>query len=842
MLRVAWKGLLGHKLRFALTTLAVVLGVAFVVGSFVFTDTLGRAFDNLFTDAFAGSDVTVRAVQELDELAAEPVRIPDDLLDEVEAVEGVDEAWGSVGGVVQVVSEEQPQPGAGFAPPTLAVSWPETDRPGPFELRSGRTPEAPGEVVIDAALASDLDNPTSVELGFGGQPQEWTVVGVAGFGDQDSLGGAGFALFELSALQGELDAVGELDTIDVAAAQGVAVDELVERIGSVLPDGTEAVSSQSVAQEQAAQFQEALGFFNTFLLVFAGISLFVSTFIIQNTFRIVVAQRTQELALLRAVGASGGQVTRMVLTEAAVVGLVASGIGLALGLGLALAVRWLIGSLGVSLPEGDLVVEPRTLLVAAAVGLAVTMLSAVLPALRAARVPPVAAMRLAEPSGRESTGRPLIGAILALAGAAAVAVGLFAEQDVLAPITLVGGGVAVLFVGLAALSPLLARPAVAMLGGPLGTISGVPGRLAERNAKRSPRRTAATGAALMVGVALVTTALVLAASFRATINDALEGTFTFDLAVTTAGFGPPGGGLDPTLGDELEALAEVGELGRVGSSVAQGEDGDTIFVASADPNLIDMLGVETVTGDLDDLGAGSIAVAEGEGPAVGETVLLTFPAAGETELEVVAVWQSDQLPAEWLLDPGSLEELAGVSDDMAIYLRLADGVDATAGREAVEAVVEEYPQAQVLDQGELRQQAETGVNALLGLIFGLLGLAVIIALFGITNTLSLSVIERTRELGLLRAVGMSRSQVRRMVRWESVIIALFGTLLGAAVGIGFGWAVVRALAEDGLTGFAVPWGQIAIALVVAALAGVVAAIFPARRAARVDVLSAIAYE
>jgi putative ABC transport system permease protein len=840
VLRVAWKGLLGHKLRFALTTLAVVLGVAFVVGSFVFTDTLGRAFDNLFTDAFAGSDVTVRATQELDELVAEPVRLPDDLLDEIEAVEGVDEAWGSVGGVVQVVNQSQPT--GGFGPPTLALSWPETDRPGPFELRSGRRPEAPGEVVIDAALASDLDNPTSVELAFGGRPQQWTVVGVAGFGEQDSLGGAGFVLFELGVLQEQLDAVGKLDTIDVAAAPGVPVDELVERIGSVLPEGTEALSSQNVAQEQAAQFQEALGFFNTFLLVFAGISLFVSTFIIQNTFRIVVAQRTQELALLRAVGADGGQVTRMVLTEAAVVGLVASAIGLALGLGLAVAVRWLISGLGVSLPEGDLVVEPRTLLVAAAVGLAVTLISAVLPALRAARVPPVAAMRQAEPSGRESTGRPLVGLGLTLVGAAAVAVGLFVEQEVLTPITLVGAGVAVLFIGLAALSPLLARPAVAVLGGPLGAVSGIPGRLAERNARRSPRRTAATGAALMIGVALVTTSLVLAASFRATINEALEGTFTFDLAVAAAGFGPPTGGLDTTLGDELEALPEVGQLGSVKSSVAQSEDGETLFVAAVDPSLIDMLGVETVEGDLGDLGAGLVAVTEGAGPAMGDTVRLTFPAAGETELEVVAVWQADQIQAEWLLTVAALEELSGVTDDTAIYLRLADGVDAAVGREAVEAVVEGYPQAQVLDQGELRQQAESGVNALLGLIFGLLGLAVIIALFGITNTLSLSVIERTRELGLLRAVGMSRSQVRRMVRWESVIIALFGTLLGAVVGIGFGWAVVRALAEDGLTSFAVPWVQIAMALVVAALAGVIAAIFPARRAARVDVLSAIAYE
>ena len=839
MLRVAWKGLLGHKVRFALTTLAVVLGVAFVVGSFVFTDTLGRAFDNLFTDAFAGTDVTVRATQGLEELGAEPVRLPDDLLGEIEAVEGVDEAWGSVAGLVQVTSVEA-QPG--FGPPTLALSWQETDRPGPFELRSGRGPTAPGEVVIDAALAAELDDPATVELGFGGRPEEWTVVGVAGFGDQDSLGGAGFVLFELGELQDQLDAIGELDTIDVAAAPDVEVDVLVERITSVLPEGTEAVSSQSVAQEQAAQFQEALGFFNTFLLVFAGISLFVSTFIIQNTFRIVVAQRTQELALLRAVGAGGGQVTRMVLTEAALVGLLASAIGLLVGLGLALAVRWLIDRLGVSLPEGDLVVEPRTLLVAAGVGLVVTLISAVLPALRAARVPPVAAMRLAEPSGRESTGRPLIGLALALAGAAAVFVGLFVDQDVLTPITLVGGGVAVLFIGLAALSPVLARPVVAVLGGPLGTISGIPGRLAERNAKRSPRRTAATGAALMIGVALVTTSLVLAASFRATINEALEGTFTFDLAVTSAGFGPPGSGLDPVLGDELEALPEVGDLGRVKSSVAQGEGEDTLFVAAVDPILVDMLGVETVGGDLDDLGTGSIAVAESAGVSMGETVQITFPVAGETELEVVAVWRADQIPAEWLLDPGVLEELSGVTDDSGLYLRLADGVDLVAGREAVEAVVVEYPQAQVLDQGELRQQAETGVNALLGLIFGLLGLAVVIALFGITNTLSLSVIERTRELGLLRAVGMSRSQVRRMVRWESVIIALFGTLLGATVGIGFGWAVVRALEEDGLTSFAVPWGQIAIALVVAALAGVVAAIFPARRAARVDVLSAIAYE
>lgn len=844
MLRATWKGLLGHRVRFALSALAIALGVGLVAASFMFTDSLDQAFDDLFGSTLGGFDVQVRPAVD-DDLAfftqGRPLRAS--LVEEVLAVEGVESAEGSLFGFAQIAIEgESVQSGQ---TPSFIVSWPSLI--SAFGVRSGEQPDAAGEVALDPSTAKRfLVEPGDLVQVIGvGEPQTFTVTGTAGLEGFDSFGGAASAYVTLATAQEVLDLPGQILTIEVQADDQVSVDEIIGRLEPVLPEGVEAVSAQSAAEEQLATFKDGLGFLNTFLLVFAGVTVFVAAFLIQNTFRIIVAQRTQELAMLRAVGASRRQVTGMVLAEALVVGVIASIAGLGLGVILAQLIRRLL-SFGGALPEAPLQLAGRTVLVATGTGLVITVVSALLPARWASRVPPMAALRqvYSPDTSISLRRRSLSGSVLTALGLAILAAGLVLERPNprIPDIAFVGAGAGLIFIGVAVLAAVFARPVTSVVGAPLRA-SGVPGRLAVDNAGRSPRRTAATASALMVGLALVGLTLVLADSVKTTAARLLDERFKADLVVSPAGFG--GSRISPELAIRIADMPEVALASSVRGGQVEVEE-ETRFLIGGEPAALERLVDFTINeGALASIGPGSIgvrrALAEDLGVHVGDQLTVRFARTGDQSFNVAAVYDARGIGAGLMLDLTTFTANFTEQFDDQIFIDLADGVGLEEGKQAIEAVAETFVGAEVLDQSEFKEQASSQIDQLVRLIFGLLGVAVVIAVFGITNTLSLSVLERTREIGLLRAVGLSRRQLRRSISWESVLIALLGALLGMALGLFFAWAVVAALEDDFLR-LSIPWGQVILAVVAAALAGVVAAMIPAWRASRKDILAAIAYE
>lgn len=841
MWRATWKGLLGHKLRMALTGLAIVLGVGFVAGSYIFTDTLGAVFDDLFAESLSGIDVQVRASFDPELGFALPDRLPEDLLEDVRRVDGVAEAVPTVGGLFVLVGQDGEVIG-GQGPPTIGGSW--ADVASPLVIREGRPPEGPGEIVLDSATARNNEIEVGDEVGVISirEPEPHRVVGLVQIGGSEGFGGATFAAFEFRAAQEIFGAESEIDTISILAEPGVSPQDLIDRLTPLLGEGVEAVTAQTAAEEQLATFKDALGFLNTFLLVFGFVALFVGAFLIQNTFQIVVAQRTRELALLRAIGATRGQVTRMVITEGLLVSLAGGFVGVGAGFGLATLIRQAFETLGGALPSSALQLRPRTLVVAVGSGVLITLFSTAIPARRAGRVPPVAAMREAFlPTG----GRPLraiLGGLTTAVGAGLVAIGLTIElpTEQIPEIALVGAGAGVVFIGLAVLAPSFARPLARSIGYPLPRLGGAIGKLAQENAVRSPRRTAATASALMIGVALVGLVTIMAASIRATTDALVEDRFRSDLIIQPINFG--GAGLPPALADRLEELPEIDTVTRIRRGPVKIGD-EVSFLGAADlARIAETIRFEVVEGSLDAIGPEGVAIsteiAERFGWSLGDRVNLAFR-TGEAPFTVRALFVDEGPTAEIFIPLEAWDEHYVEPFDTSVFIRLAPGV---AGRDAVEAVVDDYPGATVLDQTEFRDQAVSQLDAFVMLIFALLALALVIGFVGIMNTLLLSVYERTREIGLLRAIGTTRRQMRRMVTWESVVIAVFGAVVGTATGVIFGWAVVVALGDGSELVLRIPIGQLTLGVLGAATAGVIAAIYPARRASRMNILEAIAYE
>ena len=843
--RAVLKGVLAHKLRLLMTAMAIVLGVSFVAGTFVLTDTINKTFDTLFGEISAGVDLTVRAASAFGEDASAQTprdTVPASLLDDVRRVPGVDAAEPTVGGYAQFVDEDGKAVTTTGAP-TLGFNWTRPEL-SPLRLRTGRAPERAGEVVVDAVTAKGhrFELGDRVKVLFRGPAEEFTVVGIAGFGAADNLAGATLAIFDLDTAQRVFAKVGRYDTIEVKAADGVSTLELRDRLAAAVPPGTEVVTSDQVADESARAVQQALGFFGTALLVFAGISLFVGGFIILNTFSILVAQRTRELALLRALGASRGQVMLSVVAEAFIVGLVASVVGLGLGVLVAIGLQELLKAFGIDLPARGAEVRPRTIVASLVVGVVVTVVSSIVPARRAARIPPIAALRGSSvEQGGSLRRRSLAGAAVTAVGGSAILYGLFTGDA--SSLSLVGLGAALVFVGVALLSPMATRPMAAVIGAPLPRVAGVSGRLGRENAVRNPRRTAATAAALTVGLGLVACVSVLAASIKSSAADIVDEYLAADFIISTSQF-------MPTISTDLAPrLARQPELSAV-SALQNGQwrhRGQGRSLSAGDPaSLGRVLKLDVTAGDLDGLSRGEILVEEGElrdqGRRVGDMLAMTFARTGDRELRIAGTYAQNQLLGSYLVSTATFDENFTDRLDSMVLATRADGATPAAARAAVERVTADFPNVELRDQAEFKQQQEDQVNQALGLVTALLALSILIALFGIVNTLALSVFERTRELGLLRAVGMSRRQVRSMIRGESVIIAVLGAILGLAVGVLFGWAVVVDLASQGIDNVVVPGGQLVLYVVLAAVAGVVAAVFPARRAARLDVLAAISYE
>lgn len=844
--RAVFKGILAHKLRLFLTAFAIVLGVAFVAGTFVLTDTINHTFDVLFHTINQGVDVSVRAASGFGQDTSAMVQrdtVKASVLDTVKKVPGVAVAEGAVGGYAQLIDKDGKAISTGGAP-TLGVSWTTNRDLSPLRLRSGREPRKDGEVAVDAGTAKEhkLAVGQQVKILFTGPAETFTIVGITGFGTADNLAGATLAAFDVTTAQRVLDKVGAFDTIDVKAAAGVTTQDIRDRVAAVVPPGVEVVTSQQVADESSKAIQQALGFFSTALLVFAGISLFVGGFIILNTFSILVAQRTRELALLRALGASRRQVMLSVITEAGVVGLFASIVGLGLGVLVAIGLQALLKAFGIDLPSSGTKVLPRTVIASLVVGVVVTVLSSIAPARRASRIPPMAALQGA---GTEQGGslrrRAVAGLVVTVLGAAAMLRGLFAGGSGALP--LLGLGAAIVFIGVALLSPLAAKPLARAIGSPFPRIAGISGVLGRQNAMRNPRRTAATAAALTVGLALVATVSVLAASIKASAADVVDKYLVADYIVGTSQF-------MPTISTDLAGrLAKEPELAAV-SALQSGEwrfQGSTRMLDAGDPaTLGKVLKLDITSGDVGALSRGDVLLDETQAKdkhlKVGDVLPMTFARTGTKELRVGGTYAKNQLLGNYLISTATYD--ANYTDrlDFVVLAKAAPGVTPAAARAAMERVTNDFPNVTLRDQAEFKKQQEKQVNQVLGLVSALLALSIIIALFGIVNTLALSVFERTRELGLLRAVGMSRRQVRSMIRGESVIIAVLGAILGLAVGILFGWAIVAGLNDQGITHIVVPGAQLLSYVVLAAIAGVVAAVFPARRAARLDVLAAISSE
>jgi putative ABC transport system permease protein len=842
------KGLLAHKFRLAATALAIVLGVSFVAGTYVLTDTITASFDSLFKQVTQGIDVAVRSEETFGGFETGEVRdpMPASLLERVQAVDGVRVAEGNVTGYAQLVGKDGKAVTTGGAP-SLGVSFnQDTQFTAGSTVRSGRLPSGPTELAIDAKTAEDTGYQVGdrVKVLFQGPAREFTVAGIVGFGEADNLGGARLVGFDLATAQEVMNREGRFDEIDVAAQEGVTPEQLRDRIRAAVDPRYEVLTGQELAEDTAAQINDTIGrFLGTALLAFAFVALLVGAFLIFNTFTIIVAQRTRELALLRCLGASRRQVLTSVLVESAIVALAASLVGLGLGLGIAVLLKWLLSTLlGADIPTTGIEFQPRTVVVSLLVGLVVTVLAALLPALKATRVPPVAALQpetAFAPTGFRKR-RIVLGVLVTAVGVAALLAGLFRSEG--NPLVNVASGAVIVFFGVAILSPLIARPLARVIGWPFVRAFRLPGTLARENAMRNPRRTASTAAALMIGLALVAFVSIFAASIKASTTEILEESVSADYILINDNFQPFTPEAAERLGEQPQLAAVAGM--RLGPWKLNGANKTLLAVDPAAYQQV--VKTETTAGSLGDLASGGLAVkdtvAEANGWTVGERVAMEFPRNGVQQVPVKAIYKDNSLNGDFLL--GLVDYERGFADqaDSQILVKAAPGVAPADSRAAVDRVMADFPNVTVRDQAEFRAEQARQIDQIINLFYLLLLLAVVIALFGIVNTLGLSIFERIRELGLLRAVGATRAQLRSMIRWEAVIIAVLGAVLGLAVGVFFGWTIVRALSSQGISEFALPVGQLAGFVLAAALAGILAAVLPGRRAARIDVLRAITTE
>jgi putative ABC transport system permease protein len=844
MLRTVLSGLWNHKRRLVGTSTAVVLGVAFLIATLVMGDTMRVGFGRLVSQGNAGTSVVVRNATVFgSDDDVQRGALDQSVVDDVAAVDGVDRAIASIEGIAQVIGADG-EPIGGNGPPTMAANWIDDADLNAYHIAEGRAPAADGEVVIDAATADRghlaIGDVTTVRAP---QPVTVTVVGLARFGELDGVSGATFVAFT-DQQAGELlmGDPAEITSVLVHAEVGVTADVVRDRIARVLPAEAEALTGAELTAEQQDDLQQDfIGFMETFLLVFAGIALLVATFSIHNTFSILVAQRTRESALLRALGASRRQILGSVTLEALLVGGVASAIGLGAGIGLAIGLKALLASAGFEMTMSGVIVQTDSVVIGMLVGVLVTLVASLTPAWKASRVAPVAALRdVATDRTGVSKVRAVIGTLLASGGVAITIVATSSGEGALAR-----AGLGALFVVLGAvvLGPVVARPVAGVLGAPLPMLRGQTGRMARRNAMRNPRRTAGSASALMVGTAVVVVFATFGSSVKASLDDTIDRTFGGDLVIDQDSFS--GARLDPALAESLAELPEVASAAGLADAVMR-VDGDDLFPLAVEPAaLASILDLDVQQGDLAAMSNGQTAVserlAEERGWQLGSTFSATFVDGTDTTFTVAALYEVGEIVGDVLITRDDWAPHAGRMGDVVVLIDLADGVSLADGRAAVQRVSSGLAAPDPQTRDEYMASVAGEIDQFLTFVYGLLGLAILIALMGIANTLSLSIHERTRELGLLRAVGQTRRQLRSSVRWESVIVAVFGTIGGVGIGTFLGWSLVRALsAQEGFGLFDAPLGQLAVIVGLAGAAGVVAALRPARRAAKLDILDAIA--
>ncbi len=844
MFAITVRGMLTHRLRLVLTTASIALGIAFLAGTLILTDTMKHAFDQLFGSVSAGTDAVVRAHSADGATGSAPV--PASTVDLVRRVDGIRAAEGRLSGYALLTDTGGRAVESSGGAPTLGLSLPADEQlRGDVRILTGRAPSGPTEVAIDATSATDHAIPVGsrIDILLAGPTQTFTVVGTVGFGPETDLGGSTSAYFDVDTAQQVLQMPGMFEAIDVSAEPGVSQAELAHRIEQVLPDGVEVVTGAVAAQEASDAVKEDMGFFSTMLLTFAGIALFVGSFIIWNTFSMIVTQRTREIALTRAIGATRRQVMASLVLEAALVGLAASAIGLGLGIGVAHGLTALLDAVGFSLPSASTQLLPRTVWLSLVVGTVVTVLSAVVPARRATRVRPVQALHQGVPGARPlSRRRGVAAATITVGGLGALGAGLYGDGGM----SLVGLGVLGLVLGVTTTAPLIARPLAGIVGRPLA-LRGTAGDLARQNAMRNPRRTASTASALMIGLTMVATMGVFATSLKASFADLLGASTKANLYLATSSLTAPG--FSPATTAVVEQVPGVATVSPTGWGNAS-FGGQEATYSAVDPATVEQVltldvssGSVAALGDVpdDDGLVVSRSLADTQHWSVGDVVPADFGGVGPQALTVVGVFdRKGYIDSDYLVDLGLHRSLgAAHALDSSALILVDDGVDVDVVKDRIDAAIAPHPDARVLNEREYQEVAGGFVDQLLTFVTVMLLLAVLIALLGIVNTLALSVFERTRELGLLRAVGMTRAQVRAMVRWEAAVISFIGATTGAGLGIGLGVALVRALKDSGISTVSVSVPQIAIYVVLATMAGVVAAIGPARRAAGVDVLTAV---
>ena len=840
MFRLSLKMTLARKGRLLLTSLAIILGTSFLSGTTIFSDTINSTFDRLFTDVFRDVDAYVRSTDSVDTGFGEQ-RAPSAVsaLETILKVKGVSAAVGDMQSYARVIDKDGKPIGQDQGPPTFGGIASES-MAGLWSVEDGRLAVGPKEMMLDRETAEKgkFEIGDTVRVNALSGTREFLLVGIANYGDVSSPGGATFALFDQPTASEFLLKPGFVDAFLIKGDGTLSDEELAKAIDAALPSDAklETLTGAEITEETTSQIKTVLGFFTAFLTAFSYIALGIGCFVIYNVFSITAAQRQRESALLRAIGASRRQVTISLIVEALIVGVLGSAIGFVAGIGLSRALSALLNAIGLEIPTKGLTIDSNAIVQTVLIGTVITVLSAILPALRSGRVPPVAAMRdVALDTVQKLTRRVAIGLVLIVAGAVA----LFNAMNG-APVTILGVGVLGVFAGVLVIGPALSKPVAALLGKPVSALRGVTGEMSQQNAARNPKRTARTAAPVLIGVALVTAFTALAASIKNEIRESIGSSFRGDyaLSVNSRGFG----GIPITITDQLTQLAEVDQATGVGFIAAKVGD-ESPFVLVFNPKTSDGLyDLEMLEGRQQGLAKNEILVeadkALDKNLTIGSGVQVTLVDGRSMQLTVAGTYTDayGNYAVSRELFEGSNTPLF----DSFVYIKAAKGVSDESARTAISAVSEDLGIGKLESRDEYIDTQAGQVDQFLALIYGLLFLSVIIAIVGIIITLLLSVFERRREIGLLRAVGMTRSQVRTMVRWESVITSLFGAVTGVVLGILSGIVIVISLNDSGFSAFTLPIANTFIILVGAFIIGVIAAVFPAWRATRTNIIAAIA--
>jgi putative ABC transport system permease protein len=855
MLRVALRGLMARRLRAVLTAVAIVLGVALVAGTFVLTDSITGAFNSIFQTIYTGTDATVTGRNVIDSSAnggaanngAGTPPFSQALLTRVQALPDVKEAVGDVSGSLQVVSHGKAITSGGA--PNLGFSInPSKPQFSSLKLVSGTWP-GPGGVVIDTNTASKQNLHAGDMIGVQGVGAvvALRISGLVKFGSASSLGGATLAGLQLATAQRLLGRVGKLDEIRASAKAGISPKQLVAEIRPILPSDTQVRTGAQQAQQDSSAVTSFLSFLRTFLLVFAGVALFVGSFVIANSLSITIAQRTREFATLRTLGASRRQVLRSILIESFVIGTVASVVGLLVGLLLAKGLFALFNAVGFTLPNTGIVVKPRTIIVALLVGVIVTILASLRPAIRATRVEPIAAVREGAtiPEGRLARYRTAGSAATAGLGIVALLLGLFVATGTGAVLGLMGAGAVLIFIGVSLLSARLVPVLAYWLGWPATKIAGAMGELARDNARRNPQRTASTASALMIGLALVTFVAVLSAGIIANFKGAVNDLFTGDYAITAQNNFSP---IPISAGEAVTRAPGVLAVGDV--RAGQGRVlGSNEQLTAVNPGIAGVVRLHWTHGSaavLRSLGSDGAFIDNGYAGThhlrVGSPLVVTTPTGGQVPLVVKGIFKPPNGGSPFgpvTMSAATWDRAYPQPENLYTLVKMSGG-ETAANQAALNRDLTAFPDAKLQTRQSFINNQISGLSKVLNILYVLLALSIIVSLFGIVNTLVLSVFERTREIGMLRAVGTTRRQVRRMIRHESVITALIGSIIGIALGIVFG--ALLAIRDSSTISFTIPVGSLIIFLIASWIVGLLAAIFPARRAAKLEPLQALAYE